>query len=48
MQTVRGIIADMIAQGVVKIVQEKISIVDKTDTCDWVKGYNYDVTVTKA
>lgn len=31
----------------VKIIREEISIVDKTDKWDWVKGYNYDVVVHK-
>lgn len=31
----------------VEIVNESISVVDKTSKWDWVKGHNYDVTVSK-
>lgn len=32
----------------VKIVWEEVSVFDKTDKWDWVKGHNYDVIVEKA
>jgi hypothetical protein len=31
----------------VKIVWEEISVFDKTDKWNWVKGHNYDIVVVK-